>query len=123
MQNFTRAEDVFKDFPDEIKSKIFEAARGKLVYFPKIRDETAINRIKVCQEYANGKTYREISEKENTNKVRIWRIIQEERKKLSRERIMYWQDKGLKLRQLGKLYNISSETVRQRLKKGGTIDE
>jgi len=114
MKNFIRAEDVFKDLPDERKSEIFAVAQGKLVYFAKIQNKRQnIDTERVLIDYIKGKTYREIAEESGTNIMRICRVINKERGMLSAERIKFWRDKGLVYRELSRLYKISHETIRQ----------
>ena len=114
MKNFIRAEDVFKDLPDEIKSKIFAVAQGKLVYFPKIQNKSQnIDTERVLIDYLKRKTYKEIAEELGTNIMCICRIINKEREMLSAERIKFWRDKGLVYRELSRLYKISHEAIRQ----------
>ncbi|GAH64377.1 unnamed protein product, partial [marine sediment metagenome] len=88
MKNFYRAGDVFKDFPDDIKNKIFEVAAGKLVYFSKIQNKKRFNnKEEVLIKYAKSKkSYSKIGEELGVSKVRIFQIIDQERKTFSRER-------------------------------------
>lgn len=114
MKNFTRAEDVFKDFPDEIKSKIFEAAEGKLVYFPKIQNKRQFNKEDVLVKYIKSKkSYNQIGEELGVSKIRIFQIVDQERKRFSKERIEYWKSQGLSLREIARLFKKSHERVRQ----------
>lgn len=114
MKNFIRAEDVFKNLPDEIKSKIFAVAQGKLVYFLKIQNKRQnIDTERVLIDYIKGKTYKEIAEDLGINIMRICRVINKERGMLSAERIEFWRDKGLVYRELSRLYKISHEMIRQ----------
>jgi predicted DNA-binding protein YlxM (UPF0122 family) len=115
MKNFFRAEDVFKDFSSDVKSKIFEAAQGKLVYFPKIQNKRQFNnKEEVLIKYAkNRKSYSQIGDELGVSKVRICQIVNQERKQLSNERIKYWGNKGLSLREIAKLYKKSHEAIRQ----------
>lgn len=114
MKNFIRAEDVFKNLPDEIKSKIFAVAQGKLVYFPKIQNKRKnIDTERVLLDYMRGKNYREIAEESGTNIMRICRIVNAERGRFSKERVNFWKKRGLSLRGIAKLYKKSYERVRQ----------
>lgn len=118
MKNFIRAEDVFKDFPDEIKSKIFEAAEGKLVYFPKIQNKRQFNKEEVLIKYAKSKkSYNQIGEELGVSKVRIFQIIDQERMLFSKERIEYWKKQGLSLREIARLFKKSHETIRNVIEK------
>ncbi len=113
MKNFYRAGDVFKDFPDDIKNKIFEAAAGKLVYFPKIQKKRFNNKEEVLIKYAKSKkSYSQIGEKLGVSKVRIFQIIDQERKQFSKERVEYWKSRGLSLREIARLFKKSHEAVR-----------
>jgi len=115
MKNFIRAEDVFKDFSDDIKSKIFAVAQGKLVYFPKIQNKRQFNnKEEVLIKYAKSKkSYSQIGEELGVSKVRIFQIIDQERKKFSKERVEYWQERGLSLRETARLFKKSHERIRQ----------
>ncbi len=115
MKNFYRAEDVFKGFPDDVKSKIFEAAQGKLVYFPKIQNNKRFNnKEEVLIKYAKSKkSYNQIGEELGVSKVRIFQIIDQERKRFSKERVGYWKSRGLSLREIARLFKKSHEWVRQ----------
>lgn len=115
MKNFYRAGDVFKDFPDDIKNKIFEVAAGKLVYFSKIQNKKRFNnKEEVLIKYAKSKkSYSKIGEELGVSKVRIFQIIDQERKTFSRERVEYWKKQGLSLREIAKLFKKSHERVRQ----------
>lgn len=119
MRRFFRAEEIFRDFPDDVRLKIFKAAEGKLVYFPKSKDGSQkIESAKVILDYAvKGKSYDKIAEEINTNKMRICRIVNYERKQFSKERIEYWKSRGLSLRDIARLYKRSHEAVRQGLSK------
>lgn len=115
MKNFFRAEDVFKGFPDDVKSKIFEAAQGKLVYFLKIQNKRQFNnKEEVLIKYAKSKkSYSKIGEELGVSKVRIFQIIDQERKRFSRERVEYWKSRGLSLREIARLFKKSHETIRE----------
>lgn len=114
MKNFIRAEDIFKDLPDEIKSKIFAVAQGMLVYFPKNKNKSQnIETEQVLIDYIKRKTYNEIAKELGTNIMCICRIINKERGMLSADRIKFWRDKGLAYRELSRLYKISHEAIRQ----------
>lgn len=115
MKNFSRAEDIFKDFPQNIKSEIFAAAAGMLVYFPKNKDErVVINKEQVLIQYAKSKkTYNQIGNKLGVSKVRICQIVGQERIEFSKEKIEYWKRKGLSLRDIARLFKKSHERVRQ----------
>ena len=114
MKNFFKAEEIFKDFSDNIKSKIFAAAEGKLVYFPKNKNKKSLNQEQVLIQYVQGKkTYNQIGEELGISKVRICQIINQERKRFSKERVGYWKSQGLSLREIAKLYKKSHEAIRQ----------
>ena len=115
MKNFYRAGDVFKDFSDDIKNKIFAAAEGKLVYFPKIQNKRQFNnKEEVLIKYAKSKkSYSQIGEELGVSKVRIFQIIDQERKQFSKERVEYWESRGLSLREIARLFKKSHEWVRQ----------
>ena len=115
MKNFSRADDVFKDFPDDVKSKIFAVAEGKLVYFPKNQNKKQIQDQKeVLIRYAQSKkSYSQIGDEYGVSKVRIFQIINQERKQFSRERVEYWKNRGLSLREIARLFRKSHERVRR----------
>ena len=115
MKNFFRAEDVFRDFPNNLKSKIFAAAEGKLVYFPKNKNKKQIiDREEVLIKYAKSKkSYSQIGDDLSVSKVRIFQIVNQERRKFSKKRIEYWKKQGLSLREIARLFKKSHETVRQ----------
>jgi len=77
MKNSHRAEEVFKEFPESLKSKIFAAAEGMLVYFPKHRsNQQQIDKERVLIDYAQKRrTYSEIGEELGVSKVRIYQIV------------------------------------------------
>lgn len=109
-----KAEEIFKDFPDNIKSKIFAAAEGKLVYFPKNKNKKSLNQEQVLIKYAKSRdSYEKIGSELGVSKVRIFQVIKQERLRLSKERVEYWKDRGLSLREIAKLYKKSHERVRQ----------
>ena len=111
MKNFIRAEEIFKNLPEDIKSKIFEVAQGKLVYFPKIQNNKRFhNKEEVLIKYAKSKkSYSQIGEELGVSKVRIFQIIDQERKKFSKERVKQWKDQGLSLREIARLFKKSVE--------------
>lgn len=115
MKNFIRAKDVFKDFPDDFKLKIFEAAQGKLVYFPKIQNKRQFNnKEEVLIKYTKSKkSYSQLGEELGVSKVRIFQIIDQERKQFSKERVEYWKSRGLSLRDIARLFKKSHERMRQ----------
>lgn len=114
MKNFFKAEEIFKDFPDNIKTKIFEAAQGKLVYFPKNQNKKQINnKEEVLIKYAKSKrSYSQIGDDLGVSKVRIFQIVDQERKQFSKERVKYWQNQGLSSREIARLFKKSHETIR-----------
>jgi DNA-directed RNA polymerase sigma subunit (sigma70/sigma32) len=115
MKNSCRAEDIFRDFPSNLKSKIFAATEGKLVYFhKKNNNQQKIDREKALVTYVSSKrSYSELGEELGVSKVRICQIVNQERRKFSRERVEYWENRGLSLREIGRLYKKSHERVRQ----------
>lgn len=114
MKNFFRAKDVFKDFPDDFKSKIFAAAQGKPVYFPKTQNKKRFNKEEVLIKYSQSKkSYSQLGDEYGVSKVRIFQIINQERKRFSKERIEYWKNRRLSLREIAKLFKKSHERVRQ----------
>ncbi len=114
MKNFYRAEDVFKDLPDDVKDTVFKTAAGKLIYFPKNQDKKQIiDKQEVLIRYAKSKkSYNQIGKELSVTKVRIFQIVNEERGNFSKERVGYWKDQGLSLREIARLYKKSHETVR-----------
>jgi len=122
MPNIEKAEEVFKEIPDKIKSKIFAAAEGKLVYFPKKNERARADKERVIETYLKSKgiTYKKIGEQFNLTAARICQIIREEKTVATKERIDYWhREKGISLRRLGEFYKRSAETIRQQCVKGG----
>jgi len=115
MKNFFRAEEVFKDFPNNIRSKIFTAAEGKLVYFPKNQNKKqVVDQEEVLIKYAQSKkSYSQLGDELDVSKVRIFQIVSHERKKFSKERVEHWRRRGLSLREIARLFKKSHERVRQ----------
>lgn len=109
---------MFRDFPDGQKSKIFAAAEGKLVYFPKNQNKKQIiDREKVLLRYAQSqKSYNQIGDESGVSKVRIFQIINQERQNFFKKRIEYWKNRGLSLREIARLFKKSHETVRQMIR-------
>ena len=93
MKNSYRAEEIFKDLPDDLKSTIFEIAAGKLIYFPKNQTKNrVINPKDVLFKYAKSKkSYSKIGEEVGVTKVRIFQIIKKERGEFSKQRVEYWR--------------------------------
>jgi DNA-directed RNA polymerase sigma subunit (sigma70/sigma32) len=116
MKSACRAEDVFKDFPDDLKSKIFAAAEGKLIYFPKNQKKKQIvNQEDALIKYAQNskKSCKQIGDELGISKVRVFQIVYQERKRFSKERVEYWKRQGLSLREIALLYEKSHERIRQ----------
>jgi Mor family transcriptional regulator len=113
VKNSYRAEDIFRDFPNDLKSKIFAVAAGKLIYFPKIKsNQRRLDQEKVLIKYASGKnSYGELGEELGVSKVRICQIVNQERTQFSR--VEHWKNKGLSLREIARLYKKSHEKIRQ----------
>ncbi len=113
MAKFIKAEEIFKDLPEETRDQIFKIAAGKLVYFPANQEKMVIDRDQVCIKYAAAKrSYEDIGEEYGLSKMRICQIIKEERARYSDERIKYWKGQGMSLRGIAKLYKKSHEAVR-----------
>ena len=102
--------------PVSIKSKIFAMAEGKLVYFPKNQNKKQrVNQEEVLMRYAQSKkSYGQLGDELGVSKVRVFQIVSQERKKLSKERVKYWKNRGLSLREVARLFKKSHERVRQR---------
>lgn len=114
MKKFFRVDEVFKDFPNDIKTKIFAAAEGKLVYFPKNKNKKSLDQKQVLLKYAKSRnSYEKIGSELGVSKVRIFQIVNQERNRFSKERIEFWRGRGLSLRGIAKLFKKSHETVRQ----------
>src|SRR4030042_5265196 len=113
MKIFYRAADVFGSFPDEIKSKIFAVAEGKLVYFPKNHNKKrTINQESALIRYAKSKkSYSQIGRELGVSKVRIFQIVNQERQNFSKERIEYWKEQGLSLKEITKLFKKFHEPI------------
>ena len=113
MGKFVKADEVFKDLPDNTKDEIFKLAAGKVVYFPKNQGKTPLDHEQICIKYANLKrTYEDIAEENGLSKMRICQIIKEERGRYSEERIKFWKNQGMSLRGIAKLFKKSHEAVR-----------
>lgn len=122
MSNIKKAEDMFKDLPQEIKEKIFKIAEGKTVYFPKQQKRERIDKEEVLEVFlkSRGITYKKLGERFNLTAARICQIINEEKKSQFKERINYWHNqKEVSLRTLAEFYDRSHETIRQKGGKGG----
>jgi predicted DNA-binding protein YlxM (UPF0122 family) len=118
MKKSSGAEEIFKDFPDKIKSEIFAAAEGKLVYFPKNQNKKqAIDKKEVLMRYAQSeKSYSQIGNELGISKVRVFQIVKQERQEFSKEKIGYWKKQGLSLREITKLFKKSHGNVKQSVK-------
>jgi len=118
-KKYFQAEDVFKDFDDEIKEKIFSVASGKMVYFPKNKNRRRISDIEklvIIKMYAvdNKNSYKKIGDDWDISGMRVCQIVNDERKNFSKERIVWWRDNyGLSLREIARLFKKSYETIRQ----------
>ncbi len=77
MKNCSRVEDVFKNFPEDLKSKIFAVAEGKLVYFPRNHNrKRIIDSDNVLIRYSTSKkSFSQIGDELGVTKVRIFQII------------------------------------------------
>ena len=115
MKKFYRAEELFKDIPVKVRSKIFAIAEGKLVYFAKSnKNKKFVNQEDVIKKYAQErKSYKQTGNELGVSKARICQIVQQERQKFLKKRIEYWNDKGLSLRDIARLFKKSHETIRQ----------
>lgn len=113
MTNSYRAENIFKNLPEDIKGKIFKAAEGKLVYFAKSKKVSQmIDSEKVLLDYSRKiKSYNDIAREMGTNKMKICRIINKERKDYSKKRVKYWRKKGLTLPEIARLYKKSHKII------------
>jgi len=114
MAKFIKAEEIFKDLPEDTRYQIFKIAAGKLVYFPVDQEKTVIDRDQICIKYAAAKrSYEDIGNEYGLSKMRICQIIKEERSRYSDERIKYWKGQGMSLRGIAKLFKKSHENIRQ----------
>lgn len=110
---FKKAEEVFKDLPQETRDQIFKIAAGLMVYFPVDQNKVTIDREQICIKYAASKrSYEDIGQEYGLSKMRICQIIKEERARYSEERIKFWKEQGMSLRGIAKLYKRSHEAVR-----------
>jgi len=67
----------------------------------------------VLIKYAQSKkSYGQIGDEFGVSKVRIFQIVSKERKRFSKERVEYWKNRGLSLREIARLFKKSHETVR-----------
>ena len=57
--------------------------------------------------------YSQIGDDLGVSKVRIFQIVDQERKIFSKERVEYWKKQGLSLREIARLFKKSHERVRQ----------
>jgi len=113
MEKFRKAEEVFKDLPEETRDQIFKIAAGMTVYFPVDQNRVSIDREQICIKYASPKrSYEEIGQEYGLSKMRICQIIKEERSRYSEERVKFWRDQGMSLRGIAKLFKKSHEAVR-----------
>jgi DNA-binding CsgD family transcriptional regulator len=63
--------------------------------------------------YAKSKkSYSQIGDDLGVSKVRIFQIIDQERKRFSKERVEYWKNQGLSLREIARLFKKAHERVR-----------
>lgn len=105
MVKFKKAEDVFKDLPQETRAQIFMIAAGLTVYFPVDQNRVSVDREQICIKYASPKrSYEDIGQEYGLSKMRICQIIKEERARYSDERIKFWKDQGISLRGIAKLF-------------------
>jgi len=113
MVKFKKAEEVFKDLPQEIRDQIFKIAAGLMVYFPVDQNRVSIDREQICIKYASPKrSYEDIGQEYGLSKMRICQIIKEERVRYSEDRIKFWKGQGMSLRGIAKLFKKSHEAVR-----------
>lgn len=116
MNKFFRADELFKDLPNDMKLRIFEIAKGKMVYFPKNADKKQLtDKKEMLIRYAADKkrSYSEVGKEFNISKMRVCQIVNQEREKFSKERVRYWKRRGLSLREIARLFKKSHERVRQ----------
>ena len=120
MAKIRKAEEVFKDLPEETRDQIFKIAAGMTVYFPVDQNKVSVDREQICIKYASPKrSYEDIGQEYGLSKMRICQIIKEERAQYSDERIKYWRSQGMSLRGIAKLYKKSHEAARQNLESEG----
>ncbi len=114
MSKFFKAEEVFKELPEDVKKEVFKIAEGKVVYFPKQNNNRKkIDRMAVCESYARGDSYSKIGDALGLSKMRICQIVNHEREKFSKEGVEHWKSRGLSLREIARLFKKSYERVRQ----------
>jgi hypothetical protein len=110
-----KAETIFKesDFTKSELDKIFLIAAGRLIDFSHPRPlQKPITPFLI--QYARGEKFKNdlpISVR------RFYQILAAERKSLCQERILYWQEQGLLIRHIARLFKISIPTL-QRILKG-----
>lgn len=110
---FKKAEEVFKDLPQETRDQIFKIAAGLTVYFPVDQNRVSVDKEQICIKYAAVKrSYEDVGEEYGLSKMRICQIIKEERARYSDERIKFWKGQGMSLRGIAKLFKKSHETMR-----------
>lgn len=113
MSKFFKAEEVFKELPEDVKKKVFKIAEGKVVYFPKQNNNRKnVDRLEICENYARGDSYSKIGDGLGLSKMRICQIVNQERQNFSKERVEHWKNRGLSLREIARLFKKSHETVR-----------
>jgi len=86
------------------------------MYFPKNQNKKqVVDQEEVLMIYAQDseKSYSQIGDELGVSKVRIFQIINQERKRFSKERVEYWKEQGLSLREIARLYKKSHERMRQ----------
>jgi len=116
MSNFFKAEEVFKELPEDVKKEVFKIAEGKVVYFPKQNNNRKnVDRLEICENYACGDSYSKIGDQLGLSKMRICQIVNQERQGYSKKRIEYWKKQGLSLREIARLYKRSHENIRQQI--------
>lgn len=112
MSTTYNANELFKALPAAVKEKIFDIAAGKLVYFPAASQKEPVDRVTVCEGYAKGKSFGEVADQFRISRARAWQIVKQERAVYSKDRSRFWQERGLSLRQIARLFKKSHVAIR-----------
>jgi hypothetical protein len=117
-----KAETVFNagsGFSEEEIGRVMAAGAGRTISFRRVQSpESRVQSAEVAErmltEFARGKTADEVAKKNGMSRRQVFYALKRERAEgLNAERLKSWQDRGLSLREIGRLYGKSHEAVRQ----------
>lgn len=132
-----RAKQVFNaeaGFTEEEIARINQAGAGKTVAFGRISNsELLISNQRgneaMLEEFARGKTADELVAGSGMSRRQFFYLLKKERAEgLKGSRVEEWKRRGLSLREIGRLYGMSHEAIRQtvngerRAPNGGTTE-